>query len=839
VFQQGGSKRGATGPMRAREPRAEETGTADAGSLWHELATGSIASQAIDRGGPARPPPVQPKLTVSTPDDPLEQEADRSAALAAGPDVRAAARPVPVVSRAAVPGVRPQPAARLDSRIASASGGRPLPGAVRRDMETAFGADFSAVRLHDSQQDRTDAESIGARAFTHKHHIWLGRNGRADDRGLLAHELTHVIQQGSAAQRLQREPQARPDVTAGRRAPDVQGAWYNVSIPFTDYEFDPSWSGIKTAAGLAKDAAVDVGHGIGAAAGKAWDAGKLLWQIAKVLYDGAVHALIMLIEAPGKALEYIKDFVAGLVARAPGKLQEVLAEHLAPRLGGPADTTTGAEVSIQRQDEPAAAELIPETRWQAVMRHLGVRVRYLKDNWWQVIKDAALEILVPGVALYRHFPAMIKELGEAYRQLMAGEYSASFDHLLATAREAMAIVSSFIAQVSIAAFIIGSIIGTPIVGVAALETIGLAVIAADVSIQVLSLGQSIDNLDRPRSSEQHESDYGLIADSSVALTILLAMLALGAITSVAVKALLRRFPGLAAAAESARARIRARLGRGAKVPASPKPQELRDVEAGIERVPAASEYPVRAGLTPEQQLAFDRWIAERIEKGFADGKSLRDVQAGIDAALAGKDPAAVARMLKRQTAWVQDQEDLARRANALREGNPLDPKAANGPIDRGGDVSIRWDKAAPSAEEIAQAQRLAAKSGEHVELFGDSYQGIDGTIGKPPRPLQLKGNYAADANPVEMAQKALKNAKGAPYTRVEVSIEAPAVTRAQAREAFAKVDPSTITDGASVSRVRIWCKDGVYEPTSFTPVPIPPHVDYPGDQSPKDTRDTD
>jgi hypothetical protein len=160
-------------------------------------------------------------------------------------------------------------------------------------------------------------------------------------------------------------------------------------------------------------------------------------------------------------------------------------------------------------------------------------------------------------------------------------------------------------------------------------------------------------------------------------------------------------------------------------------------------------------------------------------------------------------------------------------------------MDRGGDVSIRWDKAAPSAEEIAQAQRLAAKSGEHVELFGDSYQGIDGTIGKPPRPLQLKGNYAADANPVEMAQKALKNAKGAPYTRVEVSIEAPAVTRAQAREAFAKVDPSTITDGASVSRVRIWCKDGVYEPTSFTPVPIPPHVDYPGDQSPKDTRDTD
>ena len=393
----------------------------------------------------------------------------------------------------------------------------------------------------------------------------------------------------------------------------------------------------------------------------------MLWQIAKVIYNGAVHALIMLIEEPGKALEYIKDFVAGLVAKAPGKLQEVLAEHLAPRLGGPADTTGGAEVGIQRQEEPATAtELIPETRWQAVMRHLGVRVRYLKDNWWQVIKDAALEILVPGVALYRHFPTMIKELGQAFDQLREGNYSQSFDHLLATAREAMAIVSSFIAQVSIAAFIIGSIIGTPIVGVAALEIIGVAVIAADASIQLLSLGQSIDNLDRPRSPEQHESDYGLIADSSISLAILAALLALGAITSAAVKALLRRFPGLTAAVESARVRIRARLGRGAKVPESPKPSELRAKEAGIESVPAASDYPVRAGLTPEQQLAFDRWIAERIEKGLADGKSLRDVRAGIDAALAGKDPAAVARMLKRQLAWVQEQEERARQAKALR-----------------------------------------------------------------------------------------------------------------------------------------------------------------------------
>jgi hypothetical protein len=550
----------------------EHASSAGSNPPWQALSMRSIASLTTDGAGAEPPLRVQPKLTVSAPGDPLEQEADRVAASAAPSEhVNAAATPVPVVSPVGVPSGRAGTSAALEARIASPSGGRPLPDTVRRDMETTFDADFSAVRLHDTQQDRADAEAIGARAFTHKHHIWLGPNGLADDQGLLAHELTHVIQQGTDVRRTTTgRTGTRPEATVGS-APDVQGAWYNIGIPGTDYEFDPSWSGIKTAAGLAKDAAIDVGHGIGAAAEKVWDVGKVLWQIAKVLYNGAVHALVMLIEEPGKALEYIKDFVAGLVAKAPGKLQEVLAEYLAPRLGGPAETVAGAGVSIQRQEEPtAAAELIPETRWQAVTRHLGARLTYLKDNWWEVIKDAALEVLVPGVALYRHFPTMIKELGQAYDQLREGNYSQSFDHLLATAREAMAIVSSFLAQVSIAAFIIGSIIGTPIVGVAALEAIGLAVILTDVSIQLLSLGQSVDNLDRPRSPD-HESDYGLIADSSISIAILLALLALGAITSAAVKALLRRFPGLAAAVESARARVRARLGRGAEVPGSPKP----------------------------------------------------------------------------------------------------------------------------------------------------------------------------------------------------------------------------------------------------------------------------
>ena len=50
-------------------------------------------------------------------------------------------------------------------------------------------------------------------------------------------------------------PRAHVNKSAG--APGIQRAWYNFDIPFTDYQFDPSIEGIKTAAGVVKDTAVE------------------------------------------------------------------------------------------------------------------------------------------------------------------------------------------------------------------------------------------------------------------------------------------------------------------------------------------------------------------------------------------------------------------------------------------------------------------------------------------------------------------------------------------------------------------------------------------------------
>ena len=74
-------------------------------------------------------------------------------------------------------------------------GGRPLPSTVLAKMETAFGSDFSAVRVHEGPQ----AARIGALAFTIGTDIYFapGRYQPETLHGqqILGHELTHVIQQ--------------------------------------------------------------------------------------------------------------------------------------------------------------------------------------------------------------------------------------------------------------------------------------------------------------------------------------------------------------------------------------------------------------------------------------------------------------------------------------------------------------------------------------------------------------------------------------------------------------------------------------------------------------------
>ena len=84
----------------------------------------------------------------------------------------------------------------------SRGGGSPLAPDVRREMEGHFGADFSSVRVHQGAEASDLNSRLSARAFTTGSDIFIGQGGlNPGSRGgkeLLAHELTHVVQQGAA-----------------------------------------------------------------------------------------------------------------------------------------------------------------------------------------------------------------------------------------------------------------------------------------------------------------------------------------------------------------------------------------------------------------------------------------------------------------------------------------------------------------------------------------------------------------------------------------------------------------------------------------------------------------
>lgn len=84
------------------------------------------------------------------------------------------------------------------SRInASRGGGAALESGMRASMEQQLGASFEDVRVHTGAESHQLNRSISAQAFTTGSDIFLGAGASPSDHSLMAHELTHVVQQRS------------------------------------------------------------------------------------------------------------------------------------------------------------------------------------------------------------------------------------------------------------------------------------------------------------------------------------------------------------------------------------------------------------------------------------------------------------------------------------------------------------------------------------------------------------------------------------------------------------------------------------------------------------------
>jgi hypothetical protein len=147
---------------------------------------------------------AQAKLRISDPGDASEQEADRVAEAVTSsidnPVQREAADEEEELQAQLAKKQGGTVSGSLETRIKSAgSGGQPLPENVKQPMEQAFGAEFNGVRVHHDAEADVLNQQLGARAFTTGRDIFFladeYRPGTDSGKKLIAHELTHVIQQ--------------------------------------------------------------------------------------------------------------------------------------------------------------------------------------------------------------------------------------------------------------------------------------------------------------------------------------------------------------------------------------------------------------------------------------------------------------------------------------------------------------------------------------------------------------------------------------------------------------------------------------------------------------------
>ncbi|HXU46186.1 MAG TPA: DUF4157 domain-containing protein [Thermoanaerobaculia bacterium] len=200
------------------------------------IGTPDARSGYFDPAPRGLPFPLQAKLRVSEPGDVWEREADAVAERvvrggapgspsASGDPARA---PTPLPGRAPVQRAAASPGAPSGPSPPGVSGsGAPLDRGVRSYMEPRFGTDFGGVRVHAGSEAAGSARALNARAYTVGRHVVFGAGEfRPDTEGgrlLLAHELTHVVQQAAARPALD-----TPEPVAQRAVLDTMGSSYDV-----------------------------------------------------------------------------------------------------------------------------------------------------------------------------------------------------------------------------------------------------------------------------------------------------------------------------------------------------------------------------------------------------------------------------------------------------------------------------------------------------------------------------------------------------------------------------------------------------------------------------------
>lgn len=198
---------------------------------------------------------IQPKLKIGQPNDTYEQEADAMAdkIMQASQTNTAVQRmcedceeediQMKPLKQSNTPLAQPKhkngnihATDTITSQLSQTKGsGFKLPHATNQQMRSAFGVDFSKVNIHTDSKAEQMNQSLRARAFTHGNDIYFNKGEYSPNssagKHLLAHELTHVVQQ--KGDMIQRQENTTQSAEESMSDPDL---WCADLIELVEYE---------------------------------------------------------------------------------------------------------------------------------------------------------------------------------------------------------------------------------------------------------------------------------------------------------------------------------------------------------------------------------------------------------------------------------------------------------------------------------------------------------------------------------------------------------------------------------------------------------------------------
>ena len=316
---------------------------------------------------------------------------------------------------------------------------------------------------------------------------------------------------------------------------------------------------LQVAKAVGLDKAVTVAKGLGRGAAKtakdiAAAAGRFCDLLKK--FGWFINGLKKLMANPGVITDAIRNAVAPMVARVPGQAQAAATQATA-RSGSRAGSVQ--RLAVQRQAattvEPSTSQQQEESVWQGIWRHLGPKLQYLKDNWWEVLKQTGRQLLFPWEGMGKELSELWAEIKKGWDALKSFQISKLIDAYLAVQRLVLGLAGRWYGWFAIASVIIGAVIGAffggagagpgALAGAKFALAVGEGLVIAEVGVQTTSILKAAYNLGiQGDTGQDRESDYEQIASSGLTIGILGALVLLSALAVRFGKALLGRVRGL-------------------------------------------------------------------------------------------------------------------------------------------------------------------------------------------------------------------------------------------------------------------------------------------------------